>query len=470
MCLDNLNNYSGVLLINPPSFIEGTLNTQPIPLGLIFIDRFISEYGYQSLIVNMSSCRNWDDVNKCLIDVKAPILIGISSYTRQRFSTLELASLLKAKFPQATICLGGPHASFLDRAILKKNAAVDYIIRGEGEETFLKLLEQIVRGTIDNGKFDISGISFMAPGNNYIRNIDRSPISDLSSLPLPLQTEAELELLELSDSLMFHFSKNLSDCLKIAPIITSRGCNGSCSFCCNSAFWGANRCSGAKYSYKQFEYYVDKGIRYFDIYDDNFTSNTAHVFEMCEMLISNSLSVNWWCSSRVDTVSVSMLEKMKAAGCFMISFGVESGSQLILDSIDKNIKVSDIELACKLSRQTGLAFRMTISIGHLGESDATIKETVDLINRLKPSQIAIFMLKVYPGTPIANFLYEKNLLDDSYWFEKENEIVPFFTYEHSKTRLIRFRNYIIDSIQAIIVNRYEDEVSSVELDLDWEGQ
>lgn len=470
MRINNDENSFEIVFINPPSFIEGTLNTQPIPLGLIFINRFIAEHGYKSLIINMASCRNWDETKECLSVIKEPVIIGISSYTRQRFSTLELASMLKTMFPQAIICLGGPHASFLDEAILESNDAVDYIIRGEGEETFLELIEQIVRGTIDNGKFDIPGISFLTSDKIYIRNIDRSHINDLSILPLPLQTETELGVLELSDSLMFHFSKSLNDCLKIAPIITSRGCNGSCSFCCNRAFWGANRCSGAEYSYKQFEYYVGKGIQYFDIYDDNFTSNATHVMELCDMLINNSMPVKWWCSSRVDTVNSSMLQKMKAAGCFMISFGVESGSQLILDSIDKNVRVADIELACNLSRQIGLAFRITISIGHLGESDATINETVDLINRLKPSQIAIFILKVYPGTPIASFLHEKNLLNDSYWFEKENEMVPFFTYEHTKAALIRFRDYIIDSIQAIVVSKYEDEMSSVELDLEWEGQ
>ena len=74
------------------------------------------------------------------------------------------------------------------------------------------------------------------------------------------------------------------------------------------------------------------------------------------------------------------------------------------------------------------------------------------------------------GTPVANLLYEKHLLDDDYWFKKENEIVPFFTYEHTKEELLRFRNNLIDNIQASVVSKYEDEMSSVELDLEWEDQ
>ena len=467
MITDNTMDSYNIILINPPSFVEGTLNTQPIPLGLIFINRFLAKQGYQSVIINMAGCRNWEDAKECLANVKNPALIGISSYTRQRFSTLELTSVLKDMFPKTIICLGGPHSSFLDRAILERNTDIDYVIRGEGERTFLELAEHVINGTLDNAKFGIWGISYLISGNILTRNADRPQIADLSVLPLPLQSDEELGLLELSDSLMFHFPKNLNDCIKMAPIITSRGCNGNCSFCCNRAFWGENRCASVEYSYKQFKYYFEKGIRYFDIYDDNFTTNSTHVMALCDMLINNQITAKWWCSSRVDTIDLSMLKKMKMAGCFMISFGAESGSQFILDAIGKGIKVVDTELACCLSRQIGLAFRITISIGHLGESESTINETINLINRLRPSQIAIFMLKVYPGTPIANFLYNNNLLDDNYWFDKENEIVPFFTYEHSKENLLRFRNQLIGGIQATILSKYEDEMSSVELDLKW---
>ena len=459
---------SDIVLINPPSFIEGTLNTQPIPLGLIFINRYIAKYGYQSIIINLADSTSWDDVVERLTKITHPRIIGISSYTRQRFSTFELAALLKLKFPKTIICLGGPHASFLDKAILERKANVDYIIRGEGEETFCELVQQIFSGKIDDTRSSILGISYLDKGNVFVSNRYRSQLCDLSILPLPLQTDDELGELILSDSLKFHFPDSFGDCLRMAPIITSRGCDGNCSFCCNRAFWGNNRCSNAEYSYKQFEYYNNKGICYFDVYDDNFTSNSEQVLELCNMLIRSTMNIKWWCSSRVDTVNLEILEKIKLAGGFMISYGVESGSQLILDNISKGVTITDIESACNLSKKVGLALRITISIGHLGENDATINETIDLINRLQPSQIAIFMLKVYPGTPIASFLSKKHLLSDDYWFKKKNDIVPFFTYEHTQTKLLEFRDRIIDNIQAIIVNQYEDELSSIELDLKWE--
>lgn len=463
-----MNKGPEIILINPPSFVEGTLNTQPIPLGLIFINRFLDQQGYPSKIVNLSSCSNWEEVKEIVKQLSYPRLIGISSFTRQRFSTMILASMLKSIYPLTVICLGGPHASFLDKSILNHYSAVDYIIRGEGEITFLELAKYVFHSCSYDTRSNILGLSFLDKNGNFIRTADRQPLSNLSLLPLPLHTTDELSMLTMSDSLMFHFPDLAGKAQRIAPIIMSRGCNGTCSFCCNRSFWGKNRCTSAEYVFKQFEYYYSQGIRYFDIYDDNFTSNKNQVIYLCDKIISSKININWWCSSRVDSVDYEILEKIKKAGCFMISFGVESGSQCILDTINKGVTVGDIESACKLARQVGLAFRITLSIGHLGETDNTISETIHLINKLRPSQIAIFMLKVYPGTPIAHFLEEQKMLSDEYWIDEENEIVPFFTYEHTQAELLRFRNQIINQIEAVIINKYEDELSSVELDLRWE--
>lgn len=463
----NLISNEEILLINPPSFIEGTLNTEPIPLGLIFINRYLENHGFSSTIINLSDCKCWEEVYEQFNLISHPRVIGISSYTRQRFSTMELSQWLHSVFPTAIICLGGPHATFLDEAILRNNTEINYIVRGEGEETFLELVQKVFNN-IDVSRTQILGISYLDENGHFVRTADRPFLRDLSSLPLPLETLDELGPLSVTDSLKFHFPNSIKHNFKMAPIITSRGCNGICSFCCNRSFWGNNRCTGASYAFEQFKYYYDIGISFFDIYDDNFTSNPEQVFSLCDMLIKSNMNVQWWCSSRVDTVNLALLKKMKQAGCFLISFGVESGSQTILNRINKGVKVSDIIIACTLARKIGLSFRVTISIGHLGETDETISETINLINCLRPNQVAIFILKVYPGTPLDTFLKNENRFSDNYWFDKNNDIVPFFTYEKTKEELLNFRNKIVENIQANIINKYEDESYSIELDLNWE--
>ena len=97
----------------------------------------------------------------------------------------------------------------------------------------------------------------------------------------------------------------------------------------------------------------------------------------------------------------------------------------------------------------------------------TIQETINLLNCLKPKQIALFILKVYPGTPIYEQMINSGLLSDEYWFDEKLPIVPFFTVENSKEDLVVYRNKIENSINATILERYEDELGSVELTLDW---
>lgn len=464
---ERINKSHEILFVNPPAFIEGTLNTQPIPLGLIFMNRYLKERGFLSEIVNLSECGNWLSVLDHFDKSKPPHIIGITSFTRQRFSTLQLASKLKALFPESIICLGGPHASFLDEAILRHNSSIDYIVRGEGEVTFYELVKHYYNNSLVSMRNSIAGISFLDTKNHFIRTEDREMISNLSILPLPLQTEEELGTVLLSDSLRFHFPDSADAQFTMAPVITSRGCNGHCSFCCNRAYWGNNRCSSAMYAFKQFDYYYKMGIHCFDIYDDNFTSNPEMVLQLCDLIIESGMDIHWWCSSRVDCINSELLKKMKTAGCFMISFGVESGSQKVLDSIGKGVMIENIISACNYAKHADLSFRMTISIGHLGETSDTIDETIQLINMLRPAQIALFLLKVYPGTPIAELMKKRNLLSDEYWFDESGENVPLFTCEHSPDQLLEYRNRIINSIQAQIINRYEDELSSVELDLYW---
>ena len=109
----------------------------------------------------------------------------------------------------------------------------------------------------------------------------------------------------------------------------------------------------------------------------------------------------------------------------------------------------------------GLDFRVTISIGHVGESIKTIQETIALLNCIKPKQVALFILKVYPGTPVYEQMINKKILSDEYWFDEKVPIVPFFTVENSENDLIGYKKLIEENINAIVLERYEDELGSV---------
>ena len=450
-----------VLLINPPVIEELTLNTQPIPLGVISIAAYLRQKGHLCQIINLCAYNSWDEVKKKLCTQLDVDYVGIPCFTRQRFSVARLAELIKSLNPNLILWLGGPHVTFLDKIVLQEYEFVDCIIRGEGEETATALVNN------DLSLQQIEGLTFRDKYGEIVRNQDRKMASRLENFPVPLQSPDELEELNQSDSLLFHFPNFRWKSLKIAPLISSRGCNGNCSFCCNRAYWGNQRSVNLEFLKAQVEYYYEEGVCFFDCYDDNFTWNRNLVLDFAEYIIQKKMRIHWWCSSRADSVDVELLRKMKQAGCFMVSYGMESGSQIILNNIKKGISVACILNAGKMAEEVGLDFRVTISIGHTGETTGTIQETIDVLNIMKPKQIALFVLKVYPGTPIYTEMVQAKLLSDDYWFRKDVPIVPFFTLENSEKTLIEYREKIESGLHGAILERYEDELGSVELTLDW---
>ncbi len=450
-----------VLFLNPPVIEESTLNTQPIPLGVISIVEYLRQKGNNCKVINLCDCKCWSQVEKKLNFELNVDYVGIPCFTRQRFSVIKLAKLVKKINPEVQLWLGGPHATFLDIDLLEEYECIDFIIRGEGEETAACLISN------SSILHKIDGITFRDNSGNIVRNKERERLQQLEKFPVPLQSIDELEKLNQADSLLFHFSDFKEKDLKIAPLLSSRGCNGNCTFCCNRAYWGKQRYANFSFLKNQLEYYYANEIVFFDVYDDNFTENKSLVYEFAKYILKNNMNIHWWCSSRVDSVDINLLRVMKQAGCFMISYGIESGSQLILNNINKGIKIEKILETGELTKQVGLDFRVTISIGHIGESIETIQETIELLNCVKPKQIALFILKVYPGTPIYKQMVNDKLITDDYWFDESLPIVPFFTAENSEEDLVAYRNKIETSINAIVVERYEDELGSVELTLDW---
>ena len=454
-----------ILLLNPPNLEEDQVDAQTIPQGILYLKEFMKNNDYNIDTLNLYFEENWENVITRLKE-KDYNIIGIPCYTRQRVSVFELAKVCKEINENSKIVLGGPHATFLDTMILKKYWFIDYIIRGEGEYTFLKLVEHLQKSNEYN-LYDIRGLTFRNNNDALIRNLDREPIDNLDILPYPKYSNEDLAWFPRCKSLTFHFQKiNRND--YIAPVLASRGCNNNCIFCCNGAYWKNQRYHSAEYVVRQISELNDKfKIKLFDFYDDNLTDSKTDLMEICDLINNNGLDINWWCSSRADKIDKEMLTKMKDAGCFMVSYGIESGSQSILNNIKKHLNLEDAINNSIMTKEVGLFLRCTISIGHPGENNKTIKKTIKLLQKIKPDQLGLFLVKIYPGT----LLYEKSktegIIDDEYWFKRNNKTVPFYTAEYSQNQLIEFRDMIKKSLRNNILEEYENKVYSLELDLAW---
>ncbi len=458
-----------ILLINPPNIEESKVEAHTIPLGLLYIKEFLCLHNYEVKVLNFYFERNWQNIYKKLSRLDFHV-IGIPCYTRQRFSAIKLAEVCKEINNRAFIVLGGPHATFLDIQILRRIPSIDFIIRNEGELTFLELLKIIKLGNYAN-LYAIKGLTFREDESTIIKNSPRHPIVNLSDFPPPRYSYRELMYFSRCESLTFHFESirnKINTNNLIAPILASRGCNNTCLFCCNGTYWKNQYYYSPNYVFKHIlEINKKFNINLFDFYDDDLPNSIDNLNAICDLIINNDLDISWWCSSRAQNLNEEILIKMKKAGCFMISYGVESGSEYILKNINKNLHPKEIKHVIELTKKVGLKLRVTISIGHPGENDKSIIESIDFLNKSKPDQIGLFIVKMYPGTPLYCQAIKNDLIDDDYWFDKNNFDIPFYIYERTLDQLLAYRNMIRSNLNATVLNEYENKVYSLELDLKW---
>lgn len=453
-----------VLLLNPPNLEENQVEAQTIPLGLFYIKEFILQEGHDIDILNLYSKKSWRDVSSLLERINFQV-IGIPCYTRQRFSVFKLAEICKKIKENSTVLLGGPHATFLDTQILNRIDAVDYVVRKEGELTFSELLNVLEKGDYST-LHKIRGLTFRQNGK-IIKTPPRKNIENLSEFPPPQFTKKQLESLPKCESLAFHFRK-IKNHGSIAPILASRGCDNNCLFCCSGGYWKKQNYYSPEYTFNQMYNFNKKfDISVFDLYDDDFTHSEFHVNTICDLIIKHKLNVFWWCSSRAKNIDKELLLKMKKAGCFMISYGLESGSHKILESINKDITIKENIDTANLTKEAELKLRLSVSIGHPGEDLDSIKETISFLKQTKPDQVALYLTKIYPGAPLYRTAKRNGFITDDYWFDDNKLTVPFYTAETSLEKLLAYRNMIEESLKNNIVYQIENKVYSLELDLEW---
>ena len=377
-----------VLLTQPPipppmnSFVKDVVISPP--LGLCYISSSISHsLGVDADIVDCAILNLDKDGVKNEIKKRDPKIIGISTSTHTYKNALKIASLAKELNSDTTTVLGGPHSSILDRDTLQ-NEPVDIVVRQEGELTMIDLTNLRVFGKGDISS--IRGITYRKEGS-IRRNPDQPLIEDLDVLPFPARHLLPLSLYKVP-----------------ATIITGRGCPSRCIFCAAKAL------SGERYRVRSPDNVVAETKQmlseikpqFLFIADDTFTIFHDRTKEICKRY--KELAIKWVCESRVNTINEMIIKEMVGSGCYMIQFGVESGSQEILDSIRKGITIEQIRKAVRLCREHGVKAVCSFMIPHPDDTLDTIKQTKSLMEELRDldAQIFVSLTTPFPGT----YLYD----------------------------------------------------------------
>ena len=384
-----------------------TIDDHPmLPLGIAQLAAVIE---HECDVYGMDmSCHTFDQFRE-KIRAWQPDIVGISAMTASISSSFKLARIAKEEYDEVLNVLGGPHSTIRPQEVIK-NEYVDLVVIGEGEKTF----NEIVKTYIINGDWNkVDGIVYKENGKIIINNV-RDFIEDMDTIPLP----AWHTIPEVEEEL----KKN-----KKGFIMAGRGCPGRCTFCQPTLM----RLFGKKIRYKSPEYLIKEikmlknkySVKSLYFCDDTLTANKTWINNFCDLLIEEEIDIKWLCQGRVNTVDKDILQKMKEAGCYLIMFGVESGSQKILSKVyKKGIKISQVENAFKWCHEVGILPHAYFIIGTPSETEDDIDMSLQLMKKIKPSFYTLSMLTPYPGT----YLYE-SMGEDSIF--KQSEESSQFTYE-----------------------------------------
>lgn len=356
------------------------------PLGLAYLAASLLEYknNLQIEIIDGIILDKNEYLDR-ISNIEADI-VGVSTTISQINQALMIPHIVRKK--NIKFIMGGPGVANLPTSRLYESG-YSITCYGEGEKTMVELIHAFEN---ELPLEDIKGISYLNQGKE-IKTPPREQIENLDVLPFPARDLLDME------KYIGTWEKNMG--VRVASIISSRGCPFSCRFCDKTTFGGRIRFVSPSRIIEEMKILYDRygaELVYFE--EDLFTVNRKRVLEFCSLMEKELPGKMWGAHSRVDTIDKEMLKRMKHAGCTDLTFGVESGSQKILDLLGKGFTVKQAENAFQLVKEVGIKAGLFLIIGVPGETQEDIEMTKHLIAKSEPTIIDVSYLTPIPGTEI----------------------------------------------------------------------
>ncbi len=407
-----------ILLIYPPVTIYGAGKVSPhVPLGLTYLAAFAEKENFEVKILDClakgaNTIKHAGKFTRMGLTEKEirkeiskfnPDAIGISvMFTAFAKDAHEVARLAKEIFPRTPMIFGGAHVSIDPKGILK-DRNIDFAVYGEGEKTFINLLETLDKKKRPEG---ITGIAYRQ-GRKIIINPPTPYMTDLNVLPLPARHLLDLKAYD-SESDPF--------CMRhpLTSMITSRGCPGRCVYCSIHAIWGHTwRGRSAENVVDEIEHLVKKyGIREIHFLDDSMSVNKKRMNEICDEIIKRKINIRWATPNGIAhwTLDKPLLRKMKKAGCYRVTFGFESGNVDMRRWVGKPYDLKQAKEMTQYSNKIGLWTIATNILGFPYETRQQIQDTIDFAVDSDCDFALFFRLGPRPGTPVYEIFKKEGWL------------------------------------------------------------
>lgn len=352
-----------------------------------------------------------------------PASVGIPYITSSKHTVARVASLVKEIDRDISVIAGSFHPTFCPEEVLE-NRDIDYVIRGEGEIPLLELINELKKDKAELEK--VPNLSFRDSAGQIVNNQKADLIKNLDELPFPAR---DLVLNCDYDSYRCH------------NLISTRGCPYTCSFCADRGLWGGKvrRRSVAnvieelrllKETYK---------MNYVDFFDGTFTYDRKYLEAFCNAMLDQKLDIKWRCTARYDNLDKEILTLMKKAGCSGLYFGIESGSDNTLETINKKQTLADINRVNQIVRDLGILEATSILLGLPDDGKEDIEVTLSLMRSFKTDEFDVNSFMPLPGTPYWDAMSEEEKSDIDWSKVGLKSYDNYFSKKLSREELLQYR-------------------------------
>jgi len=410
-----------IVLVNP------TLKEAP-SFGLLYLCSILEHKGHKVIIVEFEDGAD----NSHLFEKICEFNPNIIGFTVMSYQLNQVREIIKG-LPKTFLIAGGRHATALPSEVL--DMGFDLVVRGEAEESLPEILDLIVKGE-EHKISEVKGVVLKKDGVLIDTGIRDPP--DITKLPWPAYDKIDIN--KYLESKIYGIRGKW---LRTGWVFTSRGCPGRCTFCYNNLFF----CN--KYRVRDIDDVISEikflkktyNIEALWVLDDTFTLSESRVIEFCEKLKRENLGLKLDAQTRVNTFTEKMAIAMKDAGFVQVEFGVESGSQKVLDGYKKGTSVEQIKKAFEIAHKYGFTTFANFIVGAPNETLEDIEMTKHLIKEIKPTTVGVSFLTAYPGTELYDMAKENGWLNKGSFFLHTSD-KPQLTIHFSEDELKSIRNDI----------------------------
>jgi len=401
-----------VVLVHPPIVFGKRERLALPPLGILYLATYLRKKGIEADIVDAFIRGHTYEELLGEILAKKPDIVGLTAMTCQVPAVLDVIEAIKRKAPSIKIVIGGHHVNATKEELLAFSSHVDFLLYGEGEIEF----HNLVRALETNGPLDrVRGLIYRN-NDDVVRHAGPLPIQNLDELPFP-----DLSLLDIK-RYDIHYAKSRP----LTSMLASRGCPFDCLYCGAALAYGrAVRFRSPANVVDEMAYHIQRfGIKQFLFKDSTLTADKKWVYDICSEIQERNLKINWTCNTRAELVDEGLLKAMKKSGCHGIAFGLESGSQRILDLLQKEMTIEQIRHGLSLCQAAGIERIGTFMIGNPTETPQEAKATLRFLKELDLDLAFVFITTAYPGTALYKWALENDALSDTFWYMRRRKTAP----------------------------------------------